>query len=127
MNENSREIVRRSGSNLAFALAVLPPEKRQDMRVFYAFCRVIDDIADDPGLGVEERVSGLARWRALSSDNELKPESGVEQEFVEMRKRYDLEPEMLLDIIEGVERDLYPQRFETVSYTHLTLPTKRIV
>lgn len=113
MNETSCEIVKRSGSNLAFALAVLPREKRQDMRVFYAFCRVIDDIADNLSLGIEERVNGLSRWRDLASRDEVKPSPGVEAEFVELRKKYQIVPKMLLDIIEGVERDLYPLRFDT--------------
>ena len=113
MNETSCEIVKRSGSNLAFALAVLPREKRQDMRVFYAFCRVIDDIADNLSLGIEERVNGLSRWRDLASRDEVKPSPGVEAEFVELRKKYQIVPKMLLDIIEGVERDLYPLRFNT--------------
>jgi len=114
VNETSCEIVKRSGSNLAFALAVLPREKRQDMRVFYAFCRVIDDIADNLNLGIEERVNGLSRWRDLASGDEVKPSPGVEAEFVELRKKYQIVPKMLLDIIEGVERDLYPLRFTTV-------------
>ena len=42
-------IVRKSRSNLAFALASLPEERREDMYAFYAFCRIVDDIADTAG------------------------------------------------------------------------------
>jgi 15-cis-phytoene synthase len=42
------EITRQAKSNLAFALNILPRERRDDMVVFYAFCRTMDDFADDP-------------------------------------------------------------------------------
>ena len=48
-------ITANSGSNLAIALRVLPRERRRDMHVFYAFCRVVDDLADEPGLPMQER------------------------------------------------------------------------
>ena len=43
-------ITRKSKSNLAFAFACLPAQKRCDMISFYAFCRVIDDIAAQTNL-----------------------------------------------------------------------------
>ena len=51
----SRQIARRSKSNLALALSTLPRRRKQDMLTFYAFCRVIDDIADEPVDTVQER------------------------------------------------------------------------
>ena len=113
VTESSREIVRRSGSNLAFALAVLPRRKRDDMRVFYAFCRVVDDIADDPGFPVEERLAGLNRWREILSGRLESPKPGIEAEFVELCQRYPLKQEHLEAILTGMERDLTPQRFES--------------
>ena len=41
------EITRRAKSNLAFAFMCVPQDRRPDLNVFYAFCRVVDDIADD--------------------------------------------------------------------------------
>ena len=52
MNASSVEaeaITRASKSNLALAFVSLPRERRGDITTFYAWCRVIDDIADDPG------------------------------------------------------------------------------
>ena len=37
-------------SNLALAFLSLPRAKRQDMDVFYTFCRLVDDIADESEL-----------------------------------------------------------------------------
>ena len=113
VTETSLEIVQRSGSNLAFALAVLPPEKRDDMRVFYAFCRVADDIADDPGFSIEERRDALKHWRELIRGGDVSARPGVESEFVELVRRKELDPAELEAIIDGVEMDLTPLRFQT--------------
>lgn len=43
---NAAKITRDSKSNLALAFVALGRERRNDITVFYAFCRVIDDIAD---------------------------------------------------------------------------------
>ena len=60
------QIVRRAKSNLAFALACLPKERRRDMIAFYAFCRVVDDIALDKYTFVRDAY--LQRRRSLVSD-----------------------------------------------------------
>ena len=45
--ETAEAITKKAKSNLAFALLCLPKQRRRDMVLLYAFCRVIDDIADD--------------------------------------------------------------------------------
>lgn len=115
VTESSREIVSRSGSNLAFALAVLPRRKRDDMGVFYAFCRVVDDIADDPGYSLAVRRAGLQRWRDLIQGRITEPLTGIETEFVSLCRRYDLKKADLEAIVTGVEMDLEPLRFETAA------------
>lgn len=110
----AKEIVRQSRSNLAFALACLPRRRREDMYVFYAFCRVVDDIADDEGWTVEERSRALDRWRAVVKGEVPAAEmTGIEAEVAELRDRLDIPREELLEIIRGVEMDLAPRRFET--------------
>lgn len=112
-SETSAEIVRRSGSNLAFALAVLPKGKRRDMGVFYAFCRVVDDLADDPDIPMEDRRAGLRRWRELVRGEVASPAAGIEIEFSELSARRGLNPDDLEAIVDGVEMDLDPPEFET--------------
>ncbi len=111
--ETSREIVGRSGSNLAFALSILPKDKREDMCVFYAFCRIVDDIADDTELGDEEKKAELHRWRQIVKGERKDLSPGVETEFEEIRTRYSLDQTELIAIIDGVEMDTGPLRFET--------------
>lgn len=113
ITDSAEEIVHRSGSNLAFALAVLPAEKRRDMAVFYAFCRVVDDLADEPDLSNADRREGLARWRQLVRGEISEPLPGVESEFVEMCSRRGLSKDDLEAIVAGVEMDLEPRELRT--------------
>ena len=63
MTPQSRNITRRSASNLALAFVLLPKAKRDAMSSLYAFCREVDDVADNESVPVEERRAGLAAWR----------------------------------------------------------------
>src|SRR4029077_15271588 len=44
-NVNAAAITRQSKSNLALAFVSLGRERKRDITIFYAFCRVVDDIA----------------------------------------------------------------------------------
>jgi len=111
---DSESIVKASGSNLAFAFSVLPKEKRADMRVFYAFCRVVDDIVDDRDLSIEERRRRLDEWRIFVKGGAKEVRPGLECELVDVQKRYNLPEDMLLEIIDGMEMDLSePVRYES--------------
>jgi presqualene diphosphate synthase len=50
-------------SSFYLAMRILPPEQRQAMYEIYAFCRAVDDIADDEGPR-GARLAMLDRWRA---------------------------------------------------------------
>jgi phytoene synthase len=105
------DITRRAKSNLAFALKILPRERREDMVVFYAFCRTIDDLADDPGIPIIDREKSLAHWRnGLVSGFEAPDE--FQQELTSLRDRHQIPNDLLLAVIDGCRMDLHPQRFE---------------
>ena len=106
------EIVKRSRSNLAFALACLPKRRRRDMYIFYAFCRVVDDIADDEGWTTPQRLEALERWRVVVRGGapDLEP---FENDLLELRDRYQIPPGELLEIIDGVAMDIEPRRYRT--------------
>ena len=112
MKPEAAKITRASKSNLALAFISLGRERRRDMTVFYAFCRVIDDIADATDLSVAEKQVGLTRWRAdlrQASANEPALASDVRA----LMAKYSLPPEMLEEIIAGVEMDLGQSRYAT--------------
>src|SRR5712671_6088322 len=61
--QHSRAITRKSASNLALAFILLPRPKRDAMSALYAFCREVDDVADEETVPVEKRRLQLADWR----------------------------------------------------------------
>ncbi len=109
---NATKITRASKSNLALAFVSLGAERRRDITTFYAFCRVIDDIADDAHLDVEEKSRRLSQWRECLRAPRPN-ESEIAAEVRNLMKKYSLAPEMLEEIIAGVEMDLAIQRYPT--------------
>ncbi len=105
-------ITRQAKSNLAFALRILPREKRADMVVFYAYCRILDDLADDPSVPAQRRHAALEAWKTGLLSGFTKPGT-LERQVVEMRDRCGIPNELLAAIIEGCQMDLHPQRFQT--------------
>src|SRR5438067_16732 len=109
---NAAKITRQSKSNLALAFISLGRERRRDITTFYAFCRVIDDIADDVDFGVEEKKKKLDLWRD-SLRTGAPNESSLAPDIRSLIKKYSLQPEMLEEIIAGVEMDLTTVRYAT--------------
>src|SRR3954453_2477447 len=109
---NAARITRTSKSNLALAFVSLPKERRGDITTFYAFCRVIDDIADDVDLSGEEKQRQLTVWRE-SLRAEQPNESSFAADVRALMKKYPITPEMLEEIIAGVEMDLRVKRYQT--------------
>ncbi len=110
--EAAARIAKRSKSNLAFALALLPAERRRDMQTFYAFCRIVDDIADSSELARDEKAAGLARWHAVVSGDAEKP-TPLEASVAALGSKYRIEPHLFDDIIAGVTSDLDRRRYDT--------------
>ena len=109
---NAAKITRQSKSNLALAFVSLGPERKRDITVFYAFCRVIDDIADSSELNVAEKRVGLQAWRkmlrAAGAD-----EPRLAHDVRRLIHKYSLSADMLEEIIAGVEMDLSISRYAT--------------
>ncbi len=109
----SRAITRKSASSFTPAFLLLPRPKRDAMSALYAFCREVDDIADNEALPVAERRAQLAEWRA---DVQLacgsgSPQFPVNRELQPVIHQYQL-PFTLFDaLLEGVEMDLAIKRY----------------
>ena len=106
------EITRKAKSNLAFALKILPPDRRQDMVVFYAFCRTMDDLADDPAIPTDDRLKSLNAWESGLTQGFQAPDE-FQREVISLRERQAIPNELFLAIIDGCRADLQPQRFHT--------------
>jgi len=113
---SSAEITRKAKSNLAFALKCVPADRREHLVSFYAFCRVIDDLADDLDLPLEEKEKGLAGWHAIFDGDTVNPDLGLvglQREILKVRDLYKIPSEYFTNVIEGCQMDLHPQRFGT--------------
>jgi phytoene synthase len=105
-------ITRQSKSNLALAFISLGRERKRDINIFYAFCRVVDDIADSSELNVAEKRQHLAAWREMLR-SAIPGEPALAQEVRCLIDKYSLSIEMLDEIISGVEMDLSISRYAT--------------
>jgi phytoene synthase len=114
--QESRTITRKSASNLALAFVLLPRPKRDAMSALYAFCREVDDIADNEAQPVELRREQLAAWRAdvrRACTGET-PRLPVNRELQPIIARYQLAFDHFDELIRGVEMDLDIKRYETI-------------
>ncbi len=115
--QQSQAITRKSASNLALAFILLPKPKRDAMAVLYAFCREVDDVADEDSVSVAERRKGLAAWRAdvKRAYTGGAPEFTVNQELQPIIHEYRLPFELFDELIKGCEMDLETTRYETAA------------
>jgi len=108
----SHKITQRSKSNLAFALSTLSKARKRDMITFYAFCRVIDDIADEPSIPVQERRAALDGWKDGLLHGFRHPDE-LQKEVYALTERYHIDKALLAEIVDGVGTDLTQTRYET--------------
>jgi 15-cis-phytoene synthase len=119
--QHSRAITRKSASNLALAFFLLPKPKRDAMSALYAFCRKVDDVADEDSAPVEQRRQELARWRAdvrRACENQA-PELAVNAELRPVIQRYSLPFALFDELIKGCEMDLEITRYENFDQLEL--------
>ena len=105
------QITRASKSNLALAFVALPRERRADISTFYAFCRIVDDIADEPGDPLEKQA-GLDAWRRAVAE-EFAGEPPLAAAVRAVIAKYSLPVAHFREIIAGVEMDLHGAAYAT--------------
>ena len=98
-------IVRAAGTSFYRGMRVLPPERRHAMYAIYAFCRMVDDIADEDGAFAakqprltawRERVAGLYRGQS---------DGPVTRVLVAAIRRFGLRLQDFLAVIDGMQMD----------------------
>lgn len=102
-------LVRRSGTSFFWAMRLLPAEKRRAMFAVYAFCREVDDIADEPA-HLENKLARLQEWRdEIDRLYEGRASLPVARALVGPVARFGLKREDFLTIIDGMEMDAAEQ------------------
>lgn len=101
-------IVRASGTTFFWAMRFMPAEKRAAMFAVYAFCRTVDDIADEPN-PIDLKRRELARWRREIADLYAgRPQDPVAVALAEPVARFALRGSDFQAIIDGMETDAAP-------------------
>jgi len=124
--QHSRALTQKSASNLALAFILLPREKRDAMSALYAFCRAVDDVADEDSIPTATRRDQLAAWRAdiRRAGEKEKPEFILNQEFQPVIQQFKLPFPLFDELIRGCEMDLDQLRYE--NYDELELYCYRV-
>ncbi len=100
-----RRIVAASGSSFAAGMRLLPPRRRAAIFAVYAFCRVVDDIADGEG-DAAVKLARLQRWEAeLGRVYALAPRTPVGAELARAVERFALPRAEFELVLEGMRMD----------------------
>ena len=111
-----------SGSSFYYSFLFLPSERRRAITALYAFCREVDDVADEVAdIGVAR--TKLAWWRTevanLFDGHPRHPVTRALEPFV---RPYGIDSARLNEIIDGMEMDLtyhrYPDFDSLKLYSH---------
>jgi phytoene synthase len=105
-------ITKNAKSNLAFTLVDLPEERRSNMARLYAFCRIVDDVVDEPGMTPDERHTALNRWEDVITCR-VEPMPGIESEVQKLMLDEQLDSAPLLELIAGCRGDICPTQPRT--------------
>lgn len=103
-----RDVVRQSGSSFLWGMRILPKPRRDAMYAIYAFCREVDDIADEPGAEADKRAQ-LQEWRAeIDRLYDGNPTYPTARALLVPVRDYDLPRAEFLTVIDGMETDARP-------------------
>ncbi len=101
-----KKIVKKSGSSFFWGMNVLDSEKKRAMFAIYAFCRIVDDIADEiknKRLKIEKLKSWKKKIKNIFESKKLK--SSIEKELKIAVKKFQLERVDFYAIIDGMMMD----------------------
>jgi phytoene synthase len=98
-------MVRASGTSFYWGMRLLDMQRRYSMYAVYAFCREVDDIADEPGEPQAKRAA-LAEWRdELDRLYAGAPTHPIAKALAGPVAQYGLPKEDFLAVIAGCESD----------------------
>jgi phytoene synthase len=98
-------MVRQAGTSFYYGMKILPAPRRDAMYGVYAFCRVVDDIADEAG-EFEVKRAALDAWRHRIGAVFLgQTFDAITRTLQRAIRTYDLRAADFLAIIDGMEMD----------------------
>jgi squalene synthase HpnD len=98
-------LVRKAGTSFYRGMRVLPPDRRHAMYAIYAFCRIVDDIADEEGT-LPDKLVRLAAWRShVAGLYRGESDGPVTRVLVAAVERFRLREEDFAAVIDGMRMD----------------------
>ncbi len=98
-------LVQRAGTSFYRGMKVLAADRRAAMYAIYAFCRMVDDVADEPG-PPGEKIAGLAAWRGrIAGLYAGRAEDAVTRVLLPAVQRYALRQDDFMAVIDGMQMD----------------------
>jgi 15-cis-phytoene synthase len=112
--DECKRVARESASNFYYAFYLLPEQKRRGLCALYAYMRLVDDAADQPG-DEASKQRGLSRWRGLTDAAYAGATSGhaILPAFADTCSRYSIPARYFHDLISGAEMDLTEPSYAT--------------
>jgi len=106
LREAIRRKVEAAGTSFYWAMRLLPRERRNGMYAVYAFCRDVDDIADDLAMPPAAKLAALADWHGeIDALYAGAPRRLVTRALEEPVARYRLRQSDFHAVIDGMEMD----------------------
>ena len=98
-------IVQRAGTSFFRGMKILPADRRLAMYAIYAFCRLVDDVADEPAPLADKRRD-LDRWRQrIAAVFAGQGDDPVTRVLVPAARQFDLRQEDFIAVIDGMQMD----------------------
>src|SRR5579872_2456112 len=105
LRETIRRKVEAAGTSFYWAMRLLPRERREGMYAIYAFCREVDDIADDIAPSAQKKAA-LGDWHSeIDALYAGRPRHLVAQALRAPVARYRMRREDFHAVIDGMEMD----------------------
>lgn len=108
VNDYVRNIVKEAGSSFYWGMRFLPKNKREAMFAVYAFCRVVDDIADGE-LSIDEKKRQLDEWKKIINGlyrNDVPSDNKIAIALGRVINEFSLPKDEFLEVIAGMEMDM---------------------
>lgn len=104
-----------AGSNFRPAFFFLNKRQQIALKRVYAYCRIVDDIADDQNATKELKEKDLNEWKAeIENIFNGQPSSQLTKNLLETIKEFNLKKEHFLLILEGMKMDMRKNEYQTL-------------
>ena len=111
-DEYCQQKAAQSGSSFYYSFRFLPSERRRAITALYAFCREVDDIADEVQ-DVNIARAKLGWWRAeVANLFAGHPTHPVSKALQPATQQFSVDEARLNEIIDGMEMDLSRRRYQ---------------